>query len=226
MRLAAVACASVLLLPCASCARYRPPETIQVTRIGEVVTYYGPLSEEGLARLRGTDAAGAHTLLVQSGGGEVGASMDIGNWVRDHQLDVVVADYCVSSCANYVFLAGVHKWILPGGVVAWHGSARDAAIEDVPLAQRAKARAYLADVVPREEAFFRRIGVSGCIARVGVDRLGVNGFSTMSVEDMRRFGVTDIVTGPHDEKDIAGPWPSLVGVSFVRIPASLDPASC
>ena len=38
-------------------------------------------------------------------------------------FDVEIVDYCVSSCANYVFVAARTKRVLPGGAVAWHGNA-------------------------------------------------------------------------------------------------------
>ena len=46
----------------------------------------------------------------------------IGEWVFDHQLDVIVDELCFSSCANYIFTAGKNKIIGKDAIVGWHGS--------------------------------------------------------------------------------------------------------
>ena len=44
-------------------------------------------------------------LMISSPGGEIGLGMELGEWVREHNLDIEVANLCASSCANYVFTA-------------------------------------------------------------------------------------------------------------------------
>ena len=93
---------------------------ITVKRKGDTVIYRGSLTKDGLKAMR--DAGLGHpitTLLIDSAGGEIVVGMDFGR-----ELDVVVDRACLSSCANYVFTAARKKEILPGAVVAWHGSAK------------------------------------------------------------------------------------------------------
>ena len=61
-------------------------------------------------------------LLISSDGGEVDAAIKLALWVFENQIDIEVRDYCLSSCANYVFTAAKNKTIHPGAVVAWHGN--------------------------------------------------------------------------------------------------------
>jgi hypothetical protein len=138
----------------------------------------------------------------------------------------VIDGWCVSSCANYVFPAGRRKWILPGSVVAWHGSVTGANAEDAPRAFRERAPAYLAAMRAKQDAFYERIGVSECITRFAHVALGVRGFFSMSIDDMERFGIRDILGGPREEKEIAEPWRSRLCLAFVEIPPSIDPRSC
>jgi hypothetical protein len=60
-------------------------------------------------------------IIIFSQGGEVGASIKLGQWVYKKNLDVVVRTMCYSGCANYVFVAGRKKILEPDAFVAWHG---------------------------------------------------------------------------------------------------------
>lgn len=62
------------------------------------------------------------TVHVSSGGGLVSEAVKIGLDLMKNGVDVVVDGPCLSSCANYFFLAGKHKVIEQNGFVAFHGS--------------------------------------------------------------------------------------------------------
>ena len=64
------------------------------------------------------------TIVVTSYGGEVLQWLKLADWVQQRGLDLVVQDFCLSSCANYLFTAARHKIIRPGSIVAWHGDAQ------------------------------------------------------------------------------------------------------
>lgn len=187
--------------------------------------YGGGLTLAGLERLKQeTDGKPITTLMVFSGGGEINAGIDFGNWVYDRGLDVVVPRACLSSCANYVFTAGRRKVILPGAIVAWHGSARQANLLETTQPDKARARArwglrknrqpvteeslaaetervltYARTTVARQDSFFTRIGVDEFVTRVGQVDYGARGFFFMSVADMETFGIHNIVAPPDYE---------------------------
>ena len=79
-------------------------------------------------------------LVISSPGGAVEYGIQLGEWIINNQLDVEVADYCMSSCANYVFLAGNKKILGKHSFIGFHGG----------LLQRAtlpfKGRRYLQKV--------------------------------------------------------------------------------
>ena len=193
---------------------------IRIERNGNTVTYRGSLTEEGLTALRRMDNDSQVTaLLVESTGGEIVVGMDFGNWVADRSLDVVVDRACLSSCANYVFVAGRSKQIMPGAIVAWHGSAKQPGlleqlhaivaeqVDAMALAPRARQRElkrarqanvrYLTDAIEKQDQFFYRVGVDEYVTRVGNDKYGVRGFFYLSVADMAVFGI-DHVSAPDD----------------------------
>lgn len=101
-----------------------------------------------------------------------------------------------------------------GAVVAWHGSARQRDLPDqlvqvvdeqvqamsVSEAVRARQRArrrqavgdYLNDAIARQDAFFRHIGVAEYVTRIGQERYGIDGFYSLSLTDMARFGILNV----------------------------------
>ena len=62
------------------------------------------------------------TLRVNSGGGKTDEGIKLGHWIFEHGIDVVVDGLCFSSCANYIFTAGMNKTITADSIVGWHGS--------------------------------------------------------------------------------------------------------
>ena len=61
-------------------------------------------------------------IRINSAGGITDHGIRIGEWIFDHQLDVIVDELCFSSCANYIFTAGKNKIIEKDAIVGWHGS--------------------------------------------------------------------------------------------------------
>ena len=196
---------------------------IIVTRRDEQVKYVGEMTDAGFAALeRLTRGRKIQTLVVDSAGGEILTSMDFGDWVANRKVDVVVERLCLSSCANYIFPAARTKLIEPGAVVAWHGSARqrdllvelnqtiDERVDKLRLSAAEKERKreqmrratadYLRGAQLRQDAFFRRIGVDEYVSRIGNEEYYVGGLYYLSVEDMARFGITNVRAPPDYEQ--------------------------
>ncbi len=96
-----------------------------VTVEGSSIVYSGDMHPEGYDTLVRLAAQGGLTeLVISSLGGEVYWGMKIGEIVYKNGWDVRVRGLCFSSCANYIFPAGRNKVIESGGIVGWHGSAR------------------------------------------------------------------------------------------------------
>ena len=62
-------------------------------------------------------------LRITSAGGEIGAGMSLGQFVYEKSITVEVDDYCMSSCANYVFTAALRKEIDNTDIIGLHGGA-------------------------------------------------------------------------------------------------------
>jgi hypothetical protein len=124
--------------------------------------------------------------------------------VSQNKLDVEVIDHCLSSCANYVFTAGRTKYLNPDSILFWHGGAYQPDMEEQIKALAAQnpalgrtGAAYLDAWRKREDAFFKTIGVNQSIttygqqAEVGRPK-GTAGWD-FSIEDMAKFGITNVV---------------------------------
>lgn len=60
--------------------------------------------------------------MTKSFGGDGTAAAIIGIYIIENHIDVAVYDYCLSACANYIFLAGHRKYLAPSTILAWHGA--------------------------------------------------------------------------------------------------------
>jgi hypothetical protein len=202
-------------------------DNVVVSRQGQQIYYQGELTQQGLWAIeRITKDRPVSTLVITSSGGEINTGMDFGDWVHEHGVSVVVDDSCLSSCANYVFTAAWQKTILPGALVAWHGSARqqdlpdqlasivDHQIKSLALSRDRKEEErrkrqhdvsnYLTKSVERQDAFFNKIRVNEYVTRIGNERYGINGLYYLSVEHMAQFGILN-VTAPadYDQTDVS-----------------------
>lgn len=139
-------------------------------------------------------------LVVSSGGGNVSWGLELGEWVYDNGLVVVIEGICASSCANYVFTAARHKGLKKDSVLIWHGSSWQKDADELYRQGDASVVAWR----ELEVGFFEKIGVDHRITIYGLSRypfrtyLGaimtlnpIQGFD-FSIEDMAKFGVTNV----------------------------------
>lgn len=190
------------------------PVTVDV--ISDSVHYTGELNADAVAKLAGQVKASngnVAKLVIDSGGGDVNAGMDLAEIVLAAELDVIVKRLCASSCANYVFPAGKRKQIASGAVVIWHGSPiqeglmagpslEDIKFEDATALSdsdklalleslRGEAIRYVEDAKVRQNALFKKIGMDDRITVMGQQLKAAQEW-TVSVKDMERFGIRNV----------------------------------
>jgi len=86
----------------------------------DTLRFTGAIKEESFSEFQSKIDANVKTIEINSGGGKVSASLKIANEISTRKINVVVRGFCISSCANYIFLAGAKKTI--DGIVGFHGS--------------------------------------------------------------------------------------------------------
>lgn len=180
-------------------------------------------------------------LSIRSLGGEVNTGMALGAWVYSHQLNVRVLEFCLSSCANYVFTAAKQKIVSNFAVVGYHGGPGDlkklkfdAKTDDMlstlgPEARKTMMNDFARTIKidgQREVAYFQKIGVRSDISSLGQDdqyekfTAGAAGW-TYSQEDFALLGVRNITV-------INPPWKPasiLHEIVFATIPVPKITAS-
>jgi hypothetical protein len=102
------------------------PDTRGVNRLNSgVIQYFGPIDIERVEKFKQLYRPGDR-LLVNSNGGSLYAGIEMGKFIHQNRMTVEVADLCISSCANYVFLAGETKVLNKNSLVVFHGGPKQA----------------------------------------------------------------------------------------------------
>jgi hypothetical protein len=195
----------------------------QILVQGETAYFSGYITDQTVSDfMQAVEGKNIRTLVLNSTGGEINAGMDMGLWIFENKVDVLVDGLCMSSCANYLFVAGRNKTLLPGSVVAWHGSAmqqnmlsRGQVAEQLRQAIGSKPMqepefealveqtwGYLVKSREKQAAFFSKIGVDENICRIGSEKFNAEDFFTLSVDDMTRFGVKNVCAPPDYPPDL------------------------
>lgn len=217
MRKAALYCLLPVLFNMAHARAAANVDATQVYFLDNELVYAGKLDPDANQRLFALydSLKDKPTVLsIRSVGGSTTDGLALGQWVRDHKLDVKVVEYCMSSCANYVFPAGVRKEVSNFAVIGFHGGLSSASftveeatqkmLDSLPPDQRkamlAQFQATIDTDAKKEQAYLAALGVRGDYVTLGQeeryqrlypDDPKVVGW-TYSLEDFGRLGVHGI----------------------------------
>ena len=102
------------------------PDTHGVKRLDNgVLQYFGPIDGERVEKFKSLYRPGDR-LLINSNGGSMYAGIAMGKFINEKRMTVEVANLCISSCANYIFLAGETKVLNKNALVIFHGGPKQA----------------------------------------------------------------------------------------------------
>ncbi len=176
--------AVLLLLSVLGAGVHAADETTQVYLDNGELNYVGYLDEDANRRLFALyeGLADKPTVLsIRSKGGEVNTGMALGRWVRDRQLDIKVMEFCLSSCANYVFPAARRKTVSNFAMIGYHGGPSSGKVgfsaslqKMLDAMQPAERKAFMDDLYKginadgeRERAYLRALGVREDLSTLG-----------------------------------------------------------
>jgi len=168
---------SFILIISLSCGSAQGSETT-VNLKENTVIYHGKLSPSANQKLLSIlGKSKVEWLSITSEGGEINHGMDLGDIVHDYDLKLEVNEYCLSSCANYVFSAANHHRISSHAVIGFHGGTTgmekeitlfiDAMPEEERELTKQNLEKYMKSAVIRERKFFEKIGVDQRITTLG-----------------------------------------------------------
>lgn len=126
---------------------------------GDVICFFSPITRnQSAAQFLANPISDNGIVVLRSGGGDVEDALTMAEALLTKQVTVVVAGNCVSSCANYLFLAGIKKIVLANSWVVWHGGPAIRKEYDGPGMTFAAAR-KLDPLLNRSFEFYERLGV-------------------------------------------------------------------
>lgn len=164
-------------------------------------------------------------IRVNVEGGDPQATMQLGYFIHRRELDLVVEEYCLGACANYLFTAAKTKYLGPESIVAWSGGALSSSWTQqnqrflFPGA-RFVAEQYLDSFLRREIRFFERIGVDQAITEYGYAPASgctdsQSGFY-YTIPGLLRFGIVDVIPARGDWRTAFDHYPD----SYCRVDLS------
>jgi hypothetical protein len=120
------------------CATQGPNPEGQAGRLsedGSILCFDGAIDDKlELAPLLKLQDSGF--FVVRSVGGYGSTAMQIASGLFEKNATVVIRDYCLSACANYIFVATNQTYVLGNAIVAWHGGIADCADAETAAALR------------------------------------------------------------------------------------------
>ncbi|MCB0411038.1 MAG: hypothetical protein KDD22_00835 [Bdellovibrionales bacterium] len=94
------------------------------TRLNDgTLNFEGPIGADEFVKFSEVYDERVKLLIVNSGGGETSAAMEIGFALHKGDVAIEVRNWCLSSCANY-FFTGATARIINGGIVGFHGNVK------------------------------------------------------------------------------------------------------
>lgn len=135
-------------------AAFAAEPAVQVTRDGATVKYDGEITAAAAEVVIKHIDEGARHIEINSVGGDAAAGVAIGKKMRQVGVSIKVPKYCISSCANYLFLAATEKSLAPDAVLGFHGAVyrRGAATFDPAKAE--PVAVYLNQILEDSQALY------------------------------------------------------------------------
>jgi hypothetical protein len=211
------------LLACAGLLHAQPVSTTQVERQGDAIVFRGRIDDAAATTfLQLLQDPGVRRLVITSPGGLVVPALDMAEALYARGLDVEVPEACLSSCANYVFLAGRQKLLGGPAAVGWHGNMTHV----LHLQQIGEGRwsgpeiAAARLLAQRESSFFQRIGVDGFVCWFAkLPPYSVEDFYALTPPDMAFFGIRDVSVPSPSVPPYAPPGVQMVSVDRAGLEA-------
>ena len=175
-----------------------------VARVGDSGCFYGDVTPGAALALLALKLGQNSTLVVNSKGGDVNAALDIADYLSSSGVSVVVDGFCLSSCANYIFVAGRRKIGLQGSFVGFHGgpAITTKPTYDGPPELRSVALAshdtYIRALLEKQDRLFAKLHVNPGFVyhsplEIPHDFVAGRYFWEYSAAELHdRFGVSDI----------------------------------
>jgi hypothetical protein len=103
---------------------YRPFREPAVIKIQKKTLYFdGQITpESALETINYIKKIEINRISINSMGGDGEWAIKLGKEIHKRKISIDVRTVCASACANYIFVAGKHKFLSKNSFLLWHGS--------------------------------------------------------------------------------------------------------
>ncbi|WP_254867820.1 hypothetical protein [Vibrio campbellii] len=175
---------------------------------GRTLYFNGEISTEKVREaieLANVQPDGVVALMIDSDSGEYRPAMELGRWLYNNQVHLIVNGTCASACANYVLTAAPSTLVMKGSEVLWFGGAMKDEWDTDGFDQQELEQWQQSLTLWRqhEDAFFALVAVNPKITMFGHlnkrEKLQKAGCDTSKaawmyhIDDMQKLGLNNIV---------------------------------
>lgn len=184
-----IACLSVLAASlCLTVAARADEPTFSLSKEGQTIVFKGGIDKVSSEALIAAINEGANRIVITSQGGSMEDALNIAEVMQKHKIVLEVKDYCISACANFLFIAASEKKLLPDAVLGFHGgstssSAKKDTIRKAKASKNETVR-QVAQMLERTWTFYESVGFDD-------ELIVISGKLTRSVPTVYRVELKD-----------------------------------
>jgi hypothetical protein len=130
----------------------------KLDRYSKTLIFNGPINEAAYRQIRMFLEKGGNTIIINSQGGDVKFGQQIGMKMAGKNITLIVDKYCLSSCANYLFLGAKKKFLKPNSILGFHGGVGTKIIESKTIPNAVIQP--LNRLIRNEKLFFEKVKVN------------------------------------------------------------------
>ena len=184
-----IACLSVLAASLCLTVTARADEpTFSLSKEGQTIVFKGGIDKVSSEALIAAINEGPNRIVITSQGGSMEDALNIAEVMQKHKIVLEVKDYCISACANFLFIAASEKKLLPDAVLGFHGgstssSAKKDTIRKAKASKNETVR-QVAQMLERTWTFYESVGFDD-------ELIVISGKLTRSVPTVYRVELKD-----------------------------------
>ena len=104
---------------------FKSNPSVYTSKNGDIV-YTGKINAEGYEKIlnkykNAIPDNKPKNIIIKSGGGSGLVGVLIGRFIHKHDINIKVRDYCMSTCANFIFPAAKEKTLIDNALLVFHG---------------------------------------------------------------------------------------------------------
>ncbi|MBR7783989.1 hypothetical protein [Undibacterium luofuense] len=142
--------------------------TFSLSKEGQTIVFKGLIDTASSEALIAAINEGTNRIVITSQGGSMEDALNIAEVMQKHKIVMEVKDYCISACANFLFIAASEKKLLPEAMLGIHGGAMNTRTDEFRKMKASKNEVFqqFVQLNERGRAFFDAVGFDDELLRI------------------------------------------------------------